>query len=84
MKKIDLIEAVSKEIKITRSEAKQSIEIILEEISSAIVSGKGLRFAALVVFKKDTERAEWELIQRLEKRPKLMKNLCLFLSLESY
>ena len=41
MKKIDLIEAVSKEIKITRSEAKQSIEIILEEISSAIISGKG-------------------------------------------
>ena len=42
MKKIDLIEAVSKEIRITRSEAKQSIEIILEEISSAIVSGLSL------------------------------------------
>ena len=30
MKKIDLIEAVSKEIKITRSEAKHSVEIILD------------------------------------------------------
>ena len=39
MKKIDLIEVLSKEIKITRSEAKQSVEIILEEISSAIASG---------------------------------------------
>ena len=42
MKKIDLIEAVAKEIKITRSEAKQSVEIILEELSSAIVSGNGV------------------------------------------
>ena len=42
MKKIDLIEVVSLEIKITRSEAKQSVEIILEEIISAIVSGRGV------------------------------------------
>ena len=49
MKKIDLIEAVSKEIKITRSEAKQSVEIILEEISSAIVSGKGVEVRVFVL-----------------------------------
>jgi len=42
MKKIDLIEVISKEIGLTRSEAKQSVEIILEEISSAIISGNGV------------------------------------------
>ena len=52
MKKIDLIEAVSKEIKITRSEAKQSIEIILEEISSAILSGKGVEVRGFGSFQK--------------------------------
>ena len=52
MKKIDLIEAVSKEIKITRSEAKQSVEIILEEISSAIVSGKGVEVRGFGGFQK--------------------------------
>ena len=42
MKKIDLIEVISKEIGLTRSEAKQSVEIVLEEISSAIISGNGV------------------------------------------
>ena len=52
MKKIDLIEAVAKEIKITRSEAKQSVEIILEEISLAIVSGKGVEVRGFGGFQK--------------------------------
>ena len=52
MKKIDLIEAVSKEIKITRSAAKHSVEIILEEISSAIVSGKGVEVRGFGGFQK--------------------------------
>ena len=52
MKKIDLIEAVSKEIRIARSEAKQSIEIILEEISSAIISGEGLEVRGFGGFQK--------------------------------
>jgi len=42
MKKIDLIDVISKEISITRSEAKQSVEIIIEEISKAVISGKGV------------------------------------------
>ena len=41
MKKTDLIELISKQSKISRVDAKQLIEIILEEISSAITSGKG-------------------------------------------
>jgi len=52
MKKIDLIEVLSKEIKITRSEAKQSVEIILEEISSAIASGKGVEVRGFGGFRK--------------------------------
>ncbi len=52
MKKIDLIEAVSKDIKITRSEAKQSVEIILEEISLAITSGKGVEVRGFGGFQK--------------------------------
>jgi len=58
MKKIDLIEAVSKEIKITRSEAKQSVEIILEEISSAIVSGKGVEVRGFGGFQKKTQKRQ--------------------------
>jgi integration host factor subunit beta len=52
MKKIDLIETLSKEVKITRFEAKQYVEIILEEISSAIVSGKGVEVRGFGGFQK--------------------------------
>ena len=40
MKKIDLIEEFSKQSMISRSESKRCIEVILEEISSAIASGE--------------------------------------------
>ena len=40
MKKIDLIEEISKKSMISRSESKRCVEIILKEISSAIVSGE--------------------------------------------
>ena len=52
MKKIDLIDAVFSEINITRSETKQSIEIILEEISLAIISGKGVEVRGFGGFQK--------------------------------
>ena len=52
MKKIDLIDVISKEITITRSEVKQSVEIILEEISLAIISGKGLEVRGFGGFQK--------------------------------
>ena len=42
MKKSDLIEAISKQSKISRSESKIFVEVILEELTSAIVSGKGV------------------------------------------
>ena len=64
MKKIDLIEAVSKEIKITRSEAKQSIEIILEEISSAIVSGKGVEVRGFGGFQKRHRKGRMAIYHR--------------------
>ena len=40
MKKSDLIEAISKKSKISRSESKIFVEVILEELTSAIASGK--------------------------------------------
>ena len=40
MKKIDLIEEISKKSTISRSESKRCVEIILNEISSAIASGE--------------------------------------------
>jgi len=52
MKKIDLIEVISKEIGLTRSEAKQSVEIILEKISSAIISGNGVEVRGFGGFHK--------------------------------
>ena len=52
MKKIDLIEVISKELGLTRSEAKQSVEIVLEEISSAIISGNGVEVRGFGGFHK--------------------------------
>ena len=40
MKKIDLIEEISKQSMISRSESKLCVEVILKDISSAIVSGE--------------------------------------------
>ena len=42
MKKINLIDLISKESKLSRVDAKASIEIILNEISLAISSGDGV------------------------------------------
>ena len=40
MKKIDLIEEISKQSMISRSESKRCVEVILEELSFAIASGE--------------------------------------------
>ena len=42
MKKAHLIEAISKQSKISRSESKRCVEVILEELTSAITSGEGV------------------------------------------
>ena len=52
MKKTDLIEVISKHSRISRVDAKQLIEIILEEISLAITSGKGVEVRGFGVFYK--------------------------------
>ena len=52
MKKTDLIEVISKQSRISRVDAKQLIEIILEEISSAITSGNGVEVRGFGVFYK--------------------------------
>ena len=52
MKKTDLIEAISKQSEISRSELKLSVEIILEELSTAIVSGKGVELRGFGGFYK--------------------------------
>ena len=57
MKKTDLIEIISKQSRISRVDAKQVIEIILEEISSAITSGKGVEVRGFGVFYKRHRKA---------------------------
>ena len=52
MKKTDLIEVVSKHSRISRVDAKQLIQIILDEISLAITSGKGVEVRGFGVFYK--------------------------------
>tara|TARA_B110000305_G_C19403302_1_gene621334 strand:- start:66 stop:344 length:279 start_codon:yes stop_codon:yes gene_type:complete len=52
MKKINLIEVISKEVNITRQNAKQSVEIILEEISLSIISGEGVEVRGFGGFQK--------------------------------
>ena len=42
MKKIDLIEEISKQSKISRSESKLCVEVIMSELTSAIASGEGV------------------------------------------
>ena len=42
MNKIDLIEVISKQSKISRSESKRCVEVILKEISLSITSGEGV------------------------------------------
>ena len=50
MKKTDLVEVISKQSKISRVDSKHLIEIILDEISSAITSGKGVEVRGFGVF----------------------------------
>jgi len=52
MKKNNLIEVISKKMNITRSESKKSVEIILDEISLALISGKGIEVRGFGGFKK--------------------------------
>ena len=52
MKKTDLIEAISKQSKISRSESKIFVEVILEELTSAIVSGKKVELRGFGCFYK--------------------------------
>ena len=52
MKKTNLIELIAKQSRISQVDAKQLIEIILEEISSAITSGKGVEVRGFGVFYK--------------------------------
>ena len=52
MKKTDLIELISKQSKISRVDAKHLIEIILDEMSSAIILGEGVEVRGFGVFYK--------------------------------
>jgi integration host factor subunit beta len=42
VKKTDLIESISNTCHISRSEAKNSVEVIIDELSKAIISGDGV------------------------------------------
>ena len=52
MKKIDLIEEISKQSMISRSESKRCVEAILEELSLAIASGGGVEVRGFGGFHK--------------------------------
>ena len=52
MKKTDLIEAISKQSKISRSESKFCVEVILEELTLAITSGEGVEVRGFGSFYK--------------------------------
>ena len=52
MKKTDLVEVISKQSKISRVDAKHLIEIILDEMSSAIILGEGVEVRGFGVFYK--------------------------------
>ena len=52
MKKTDLIEAISKQSKISRSESKFCVEVILEELTLAITSGAGVEVRGFGSFYK--------------------------------
>ena len=52
MKKTDLIEAISKQSKISRLESKICIDVILEELTLAIVSGKRVEVRGFGCFYK--------------------------------
>ena len=52
MKKTDLVEVISKQSKISRSELKLCIEVILEELTSAISSGEGVEVRGFGSFYK--------------------------------
>ena len=42
MKKTDLIESISNSCNISRTEAKRCVEVIIDELSKAIISGEGV------------------------------------------
>ena len=52
MKKTDLIEVISNQSKISRSESKFCVEVILEELTLAIASGKGVEVRSFGGFYK--------------------------------
>ena len=52
MKKKDLIDVISKQSKISRSESKLCVEVIVEELTLAIVSGEGVEVRGFGGFNK--------------------------------
>ena len=52
MKKTDFIETISDKCKLSRPESKRSIEVILEQLSTAIASGKGVEIRGFGGFSK--------------------------------
>ena len=70
MKKKDLIDVISKQSKISRSESKLCIEVIVEELTLAIVSGAGVEVRGFGGFYKRHRKEEWVLILRLVTRPR--------------
>ena len=52
MKKKDLIDVISKKSQISRSESKLCVEVIVEELTLAIVSGEGVEIRGFGSFYK--------------------------------
>jgi integration host factor subunit beta len=57
VKKTDLIESISNTCHISRSEAKNSVEVIIDELSKAIISGDGVEIRGFGGFSRKHRRS---------------------------
>ena len=72
MKKKDLIEAVSKQSNISLLESKFSIEVILTELTSAIVSGDGVEVRGFGSFYKKHRKGRLGINPRTGEKTKVV------------
>ena len=78
MKKTDLIEAVSKHSKISRLELKFCVEVILEELTSAITSGEGVEVRGFGGFYKRHRKGRMGINPRTGEKAKVSEKFVPF------
>ena len=78
MKKTDLIEAISKQSKISRSESKFCVETILEELTSAITLGVGVEVRGFGSFYKRHRKGRMGINPRTGEKTKVAEKFVPF------